>query len=112
MTTIMLILISLGIALVTALIIPDSREWLLEYLEEAWDITSDLFSNAFSLDGFSAYGLIFGTICAAFIYFTRNMMLNSFLQFMSPVEKIIWGGLTYIGCFAAGYFLGNAFEQS
>ena len=89
-------------------------------LDEIWDFivegfTSvlEFFSTLFDNMGeFSITGLIFGIIGVGFIFMTRKYMLNSFLVHMGPLEAWIWGGLTYLGCFVGGYFIGKHFEHS
>ncbi len=108
-----LIWIGLGVALVIALIVEDSREWLLEQLETGWEATGEVFSGAFEdLSDVSIYGIVFGIVSVATIYLTRNMMLNKMLEPMTASGRIIWAILTYIACFAAGYFVGKGFENS
>ena len=88
--------------------IDDIIDWIMEIPENI----SEFFSNAFgNLDEFSVYGLIFGIISAGFIFVVRKWMLNPFLVYMSPLSKIIWAGVTYAGCFIAGYFIGKAMES-
>lgn len=96
----------------------------LEYLEEAWDAIVDGFHYLISfewggdlmeffggmfenLSEFSFVGLIMGILAAGMIYMLRKQMLNPFLVYMGSAEAIFWGGLTYLGALAGGYFVGK-----
>ena len=113
METGILIAIGLGVGLAITLLIESSREWLLEGLEEGWDAVLELFSSAFDDMGeISYYGIGFGILGAGVVYLSRNYLLNAFLVHMTPFGQIFWGALTYIGTFAAGYFVGKGFENT
>jgi hypothetical protein len=46
------------------------------------------------------------------VYFLREWMLMPFLKYYSWSGQLLWGGLTYIGCFVAGYLMGKAFDNT
>ena len=101
----------------------------IDMLGEGWDMivdglsyvfTGDLFSDIpdfFSemfdnISEFSFFGLAFGLIGIGTVYGLRDYMLMPFLKFYNPFNQILWGSITYIGTFMAGYFLGKYFENT
>lgn len=73
------------------------------------DLMVDLFSG---LSEFSRLGLGFGIAGILFLVFTKKFMLDAFLLYMNPAQRIITSILTYVGTFVACYILGNRFENS
>lgn len=73
------------------------------------DLIVDMFTG---LSEFSKVGLAFGVLGVLFLLFTKQWMLDSFLAYMKPAQKVITSILTYVGTFVACYILGNRFENS
>lgn len=80
-----------------------------EFLGDFWEALTGVFD---SIGDFSIIGLVFGIIGAGVIYYLKDYMLTPFLMHMSPISSIFWGGVTYAGCFAAGYLMGKHFEET
>lgn len=100
-------------ALVVALIIEDTREWLIdglnyvigfEWLSDLWEFITGMFED---LGEFSFGGLAFGAVVVLFIYLLRNQMLIPFLNHMGRVEYLFWGGATYFSAAIGGYLVGK-----
>lgn len=111
----------LGIAvagLIGALIFEPSREYLAEAFEyfisfEWLGDFVELIGSAFEDIGeLSFVGLAFGAIGTGLIFFFRENLINSFLQYYDPVPRIIWTVLTYVVVFVGCYFLGRGMERS
>ena len=106
------------VALVVALIFEDSRDYLteafeyfigFEWLSDLWEFVTSAFED---MGEFSWYGLVFGALTTIFLYFLSDWTLAPFLAYYDATGKILWGTITYVGTFAAGYFMGKAFENS
>lgn len=106
-------LVILG-ALIIALLIEDSRDWLIEFLEylisfewigDVWEFFTGMFEN---IGEFSFIGLIFAGLVIVFIYLLRGYMLQPFLQHMSPITASFWMIATYVGCGLLGYLVGKS----
>jgi len=91
-----------------------------EWLGDAWDGLGDFFSNlgdVFSDIGeISGLGFAFGFIAVAFIILPlpilKHSMLSPFMQNYGMSGKLLWGGITIVGTFIAGYVIGKLFEDS
>jgi len=100
-----------------------------EFLEDGWDMLVEGFEYLFSFEwvgdfwenltgAFENIGEIswlavaFGIMSAGIVFVLRKWMLTPFLQYYDPMGQILWGGITYVGCFVAGYLLGKYFENS
>lgn len=77
---------------------------ILEIPSNLWEFMTGLFDD---VGEFSIIGIVFGLLGAGFIYLLRDYILTPFLIHMSPISAMIWGGATYIGCAAGGYFVGK-----
>lgn len=75
-----------------------------EWVGDFFSFVGGMFEN---LGEFSFIGLVFGLITAVIVFLLRKWMLNPFLQYMSPVSKIIWAVATYVVCFIVGYLIGK-----
>ena len=80
-----------------------------EWIGDIGDFFGSMFEN---IGEFSIVGLVFGMIGFATVYLARDYMLKPFLIHFSPLWALIWGGVTYVGCFIAGYFVGKYFENT
>jgi hypothetical protein len=91
-----------------------------EWLGDAWDGLGDFFSNigdVFSnLGELSGIGFAFGLLGVGLILLPipvlKHSMLSPFMQNYEMSGKIIWGGITILGTFIAGYVIGSIFENS
>jgi len=110
----------IGIPAVIAglLIWEDSRDWMIEafqyifsfeWLGDFFGFISEMFEG---IGEFSITGLVLGLVGVLTIYLARSYMLYPFLDFMGPMEAIIWGAATYIGTFIAGYLVGKGFDNT
>ena len=107
----------------------DAWDWLVdslsdffsfEWIGDVWEGIGDLFSSlgdVFSdLGELSGVGFAFGFIAVAIILLPfpilKHSMLSPFLQNYGMSGKILWGGITVIGTFIAGYVIGKMFEDS
>lgn len=113
MINILYILGGLVVAFIIAMFFEEPREYVtdafqyiisFEWFGDIWEFITGMFEN---ISEFSIMGLVFGLSSVGIIFALRNYMLNSFLQYMSPIQKIIWGGATYLVCFVAGYLIGK-----
>ncbi len=113
MSTLVLVLIFLATGLGIGLIFEDSRDFLIEILEEIFSFewlgdVLDFFGGMFEdLGEFSIGGLIFGFATFGLIFVLRERMLEPFLQLMGPATRIFWMVVTYAGVFAMGYLVGK-----
>lgn len=116
-----LILIAAGIGIITALSIEESRDWIIEQLETAYESIGDFFSGAFDDMGeFSFLGVAFAIITTGLMYATRYTglagkdlgMVESMTQYMPTGQRILWTITTYLVCGIAGYFIGKYYENS
>lgn len=80
-----------------------------EWFGDVGDFFSTMFEGFWEL---SIFGIFFGIVGTATVYLARNYMLYPFLVHFSPVMAIVWGAVTYIGTFIAGYMVGKYFENS
>ena len=89
----------------------DAFEYVISFswLSDVWEFFGSMFEN---ISEFSILGLIFGIIGAGTIFIARDYMLGPFLKHMGPMEAMFWGIATYIGTFAAGYFVGSHFQNT
>jgi len=87
----------------------DILDWITEQGGNIVDGVSSSFEN---MGEFSIMGLVFGLLSIGIIYGLSDYLLMPFLKYYSPFEKILWGGITYVGCYIAGYMLGKFFENS
>lgn len=118
MDRIWIILIGIAVAVIAALIWEDSREWLIEAFDYVFSFSwfedvGEFFSTI--LEGateFSTYGVVFGFLTVVALYFLSDWTLKPFLEYYTPAGKIIWGSITYVSTFIAGYLLGVFFENS
>lgn len=102
---------------------------MLDILEEGWDIIVESLEYVFTFEWFgdfwesltgifdnigelSILGIAFGLLSAGIVYGLKDFMLMPFLKYYDPIGQIVWGGITYVGCFVAGYLLGKHFENS
>ncbi len=113
MNTIALVGIFLGVGLVVALIIEDSREFLIEVGEyiisfEWFGDIADFFGGMFEdLGEFSPGGLLFAVASFGMVFALRKWMLQPFLVHMSPGSAMFWGGATYAITVILGYLVGK-----
>ena len=101
---------------------------ILDYLGEGWDMLLDgisylisfewvgdageFFGSMFeNISELSITGLAFGILGAGIIYYLRGSLLTPFTQYMGTFTGLFWTIVTYIGCFAGGYFVGKHFEN-
>lgn len=61
---------------------------------------------------FSIYGITFGALTSITLYLLSDWTLQPFLQYYSPMGKMIWGIATYVGTFIVGYMMGVFYENS
>lgn len=61
---------------------------------------------------FSVTGLVLGALGVGVVYGLREWMLMPFLKYYPLSGQILWGGITYVGCFIAGYLMGKAFDNT
>jgi len=80
-----------------------------EWLSDAWEFVGSMFEN---IGEFSVYGLFFGLLGFAVVFFARDYMLTPFLVNMADMEAFFWMIATYIATFIAGYFMGKHFENT
>ncbi len=113
MNTIALVGIFLGVGLVVALIIEDSRDFLIEIFEEIISFEwvgeiFDFFGGMFEdLGEFSIGGLVFALASFGMVFALRKWMLQPFLVHMSPGSAMFWGGATYVITMILGYLVGK-----
>ena len=106
------------VAFIVALFFDDSRDWLEDawsYIKdfEWWEDLKDLLGSSFEgLGEFSMYGLVFGIVSVVVLYLLSSYTLAPFLAYYSATGKILWGGITYVGTFIAGYLMGKHFENT
>lgn len=111
-------IIAVAVLLGIALLIEESRDWIIETFEyiftfEWFDDIREFFSTIFEgISEFSIYGVVFGALTTIALYFLSDWTLQPFLQYYSPSGQIIWGAITYIGTFFAGYMMGVYYENS
>lgn len=128
------------VGLIVALIFETSREFIVNIFEDLFDFLGDILGDVFGdfgegiiyvisfewvgdipeffgsmfegLSEFSWWGITFGLFTTSITYFLSDYLLTPFLQYYTPSGKILWGVITYLGTFGAGYFLGKHFENT
>lgn len=80
-----------------------------EWFGDFWEFIGSMFEG---LGELSITGIVLGVVGAGTVYLARDYMLQPFLVHFSPVMAIIWGIVTYIGTFMAGYLLGKGFDNT
>lgn len=83
-------------------------DFIMDKLDEARDFITGMFDD---MGEFSTTGLAVGLLSMGIIFVFRERMLYSFLQYMGTVEKIFWGGMTYIATGAVGYLIGKRIAE-
>jgi len=113
-----IVLIGMVVAFVIAMLFEESRDAIISAWEyfigfEWFDDVKDFFSSMFeNLGEFSPYGLVFGILTVGMLFLLSKWTLEPFLQYYTPAGRIIWGTITYIGTFVAGYFMGKFYENT
>ena len=79
------------------------------WVSDLWEGITGSFDNIGEL---SVFGVVFGLVGAGIVFLLRNQMLEPFLRFYSPPERLFWSIVTYAGTFIAGYFMGKYFESN
>lgn len=106
----------------------DAGEYLFsfEWIGDVWEGTIDFFGSMFEGIGeFSFLGMTFGILAVLASYGTKFLnfgiiegstkqitLIASMVQYMPPIEQVIWTILSYIAAFIAGYLVGNRFENT
>lgn len=115
----------LAVAFVVSLLFEEAREFYSDQLGGVYEgiiylisfewvgDVGDLFSAGFEgIGDFSIIGLAFGISSVILIFFLREYTLNPFLQYYTPVARIFWMIVTYVGVFVAGYIIGRILENT
>lgn len=79
------------------------------WVSDLWGFISSSFED---IGEVSVTGIVFGLLGVGLIFVFRGSMLEPFLKFYSPAERLFWGGITYLGTGIAGYFMGKYFESN
>jgi len=80
-----------------------------EWIGDLWEGIQDFFSN---ISEVSSYGIIFGIIMCAFLFFTQDYMLGSFTKLMKPASALIVTILTYTIGFVVAYIIGKRYQDT
>lgn len=110
-------LVALG-AFIVSLFFEEARDYYMDALNYiiSFDWMSDIgdfLGSAFEgLSDFSFYGLSFALLATGLIFFTRSYMIEPFVQYYDPFQRMFWTIATYVAVFIAGYLLGKAFENT
>lgn len=89
-----------------------------EWIGDGREFIGAMFEN---LSELSFLGLSFGILAVVASYSTKylNLLGDSHLtligvmvQHMSPMNRVVWTIISYVGAFLAGYLVGNRFENT
>ena len=80
-----------------------------EWLGDIWEFISSIPE---ALTEFSPVGLLGSLIGVSFLFVTKEWVMNSFLQFMQPTERIIYTIVIYVLTAIIGYIWFSVYDNN
>jgi hypothetical protein len=122
-------LIGIIIAFIISLLFESARDFYIDVLSSIWEFLQDGFSYIFSFEWlgdiwdfisaipeamteFSMMGILGSAIGVSFLWVTNKWVLNSFLQYMTPTNKIIYSVIIYVGTAIIGYIWFSVYDNN